>query len=199
MKLYNPSSSSPSPSTVLPYIIVVVSVLQTALASKFGGVQTHQLQQSNGGIGGGAASSNTGNSNSDNEGLGSTFNSIFDGASIVIPKKFEVTERVGIATLALNMTNLTCYEMSIEDMAVTHQQESSTRFLVDIGLSGLDLTCELNYEYNYGVLNGDGWVQISTNDNTARSVLSFTSTDFDTTPPQSPSVDSCTADVAVSR
>ena len=169
-------------------MIVVVGVLQAALASKFGGIQTHQLQQSNGG-----------NINNDNEGLGSTFNSIFDGASIVIPKRFEVTERVGIAELNMAITNLKCYDMSIGDMAVTHRQESSTRYLVDIGLSGLDLTCELNYDYTYGVLNGDGWVQISTNDNTARSMLSFTSPNFDTTPPQSSSVDSCTADVAVSR
>lgn len=127
------------------------------------------------------------------------FNSILDGASIVIPETFEVSERVGIATLDMKITNLKCYDMAIGDVTVQQQQQSDTQFVVEIGIFQLDLTCELNYVYDYGILSGDGWVQISTDNNMAQSILSFTSTDFNTAPPLSSSVESCLADVKITR
>lgn len=179
MTIFGPMSSS------LLQVVVGVSILPALAASQFGSVEIHQLQQQQ----------QQGSSNDDFE----AFNSIFDGASIIIPETFEVSERVGIATLDMTITNLVCYEMAVGDVTVDHQQVSSSQFIVDIGLYQLDLKCELNYIYSYGVLNGDGWVQIATNNNMAQSVLSFESPDFDTTPPQSSSIDSCIADVEISR
>jgi hypothetical protein len=140
-----------------------------------------------------------GGENSSTEGDFGSFNSILEGSSIIFPETFEVSERVGIATLEMTITNLMCYDIEVGDVTVEHQQQSATQFVVEVGLVRLDLTCELNYVYNYGVLRGDGWVQIATDDSMAQSILSFTSPDFDTTPPQSSSVESCMADVEISR
>jgi hypothetical protein len=127
------------------------------------------------------------------------FNKLFENASIFLPEEYVVNERVAFVDLNMNIRNITCYDISIGGMTVEHGKISSTEFQVTIGMEQLDLTCEMDYDYKYGVLSGDGWVQIKTNENTATSLLKFTSTDFDTEPPNESSVEQCFADVQIKR
>jgi len=127
------------------------------------------------------------------------FNKIFENASILIPENYEVSERVVGVNLNMNIRNIKCYDISVGDMTVEHDQLSSTEYEVSIGLNQLDLTCEMDYDYVYGVLSGDGWVQIKTNDNMATSALKFTSTDFDKEPPKDSTIEQCVSDVQIER
>jgi hypothetical protein len=126
-------------------------------------------------------------------------NEVFENASIVFPEDYEVSENVGIATLNMNIRNLKCYDLSIGDITVAHEDVASTVYVVDIAMYELDLTCEMEYDYKYGVLSGDGWVQIRTDGNSASSTLKFTSLDFNQASPVESTVEQCFSDVKIKR
>ena len=56
------------------------------------------------------------------------FNKIFENASIFVPEEFEVSERVGFADLDINIRNIKCYDMTVGNIAVDHEQKSDTIF-----------------------------------------------------------------------
>jgi hypothetical protein len=126
-------------------------------------------------------------------------NEIFENASILLPGDYAVSERVGIATLNMNIRNITCNDLSVGDITVAHDEVSTTTHNVDIAMYNIDLTCEMNYDYKYGVLSGDGWVQIRTDGNSASSTIKFTSSDFDQASPVESAVDQCFSDVEIER
>lgn len=126
-------------------------------------------------------------------------NSLFENAAIRLPDTFEVNERVGIATLDMVITNLACFEISVGDVTVSHKQESNLITIVDIRVSDLALTCQMDYEYTYGVLQGDGSLLLETDNNSAFTNLQFESTDFNTSPPKGSYVEQCVADVEITR
>lgn len=125
------------------------------------------------------------------------FNKLFENASIVIPEKFKVSEQVGFTDLDMNIWNIKCYDMSVGDISVDHEQKSDTEFFATVGVKDLDLTCEMNYDYSYGILSGDGWVQIQTENSEALSSISFISPDFDQNPPTNSAVENCFSDVEI--
>jgi hypothetical protein len=55
----------------------------------------------------------------------------------------------------------------------------------------------MNYDYSYGILSGDGWMQIQTEDSEALSTIMFTSLDFDQKPPSNSVVENCFSDVEI--
>jgi hypothetical protein len=129
----------------------------------------------------------------------SDLNKIFQNASIFIPEEFKVSEEVAFVDLDMNIRNIKCYDMSVGDISVDHEQKSDTAFFVTVGVAQLDLTCEMDYDYSYGILSGDGWVQIQTENSEAVSTMSFTSLDFDQNPPTNSAVDNCFSDVEIKR
>jgi len=128
------------------------------------------------------------------------FNKIFENASIHIPEEFEISERVGFADLDIIIRNIKCYDLTVGNIAVDYEQKLDTIFQVTVGVANLDLTCEMNYDYSYGILSGDGWLKIQTENSDATSTISFTSLDFDQNyPPTDSVVDSCFSDVEIKR
>lgn len=127
------------------------------------------------------------------------FNKIFENASILLPEEYKVSERVAFVDLNLMIRDIKCYEIAIGDVVIAHEQVSSTAYQVNIELSGLDLTCEMGYNYTYGVLSGEGWLQISTADNMASSTMNFVSEDFDTQPPTESTMGECISNVEITR
>ena len=125
------------------------------------------------------------------------FNKIFENASIYIPEEFQVSEQVAFADLNMIIRNIKCYEVSVGDISVDHQKQSDTAFAVTVGVANLDLTCEMNYDYDYGILSGDGWVQIETENSDVVSTIGFTSLDFDLYPPTSSTIDNCFSNVQI--
>ena len=126
------------------------------------------------------------------------FNDLFENASILIPQEFKVSERVAFIDLDMNIRNIKCYDVSVGDISVNHDQKSNTAFMVTIGVSELDLTCEMDYDYSYGILSGDGWVQIRTKNSEALAAIAFASLGFDENyPPIDPDLDSCFSHVDI--
>mmetsp|Transcript_5265 Transcript_5265/g.15313 ORF Transcript_5265/g.15313 Transcript_5265/m.15313 type:complete len:2439 (+) Transcript_5265:618-7934(+) len=126
------------------------------------------------------------------------FNKMFENASILIPERFEVSEEVAFVDLNMDIRNIECYDMAIGNIIVDHEQRSSTNYLVTVGIANLDVTCEMDYSYTYGVLSGDGWVQIQTEKSDITSTISFTSLDFGREyPPNDSAVIGCFSDVEI--
>ena len=93
--------------------------------------------------------------------------------------------------LNLNLKNIRCYDISIEDVQISFAQISSQKISVPIDILGLDMWCELDWRYSWGIFNGDGSAQMYTDNNSAKTVLSFTSEDFALLAPNGSGVESC--------
>jgi hypothetical protein len=126
------------------------------------------------------------------------FNELFDNASISIPDTFEVSQKVlWFTTLDLKIWNIKCYGINIGDMSISHELKSAQNIEVLINVFQLDLTCEMNYEYKYTFLNGDGYLKLTTDDNSASTKINFESDNFNTKPPKGSTIANCVADIQI--
>jgi hypothetical protein len=127
----------------------------------------------------------------------SDLNKIFENASIFVPKEFKVSEEVASVNLDMNIRNIKCYGMTVGHISIDHEQNSDTEFLVTVGVAELELTCEMDYDYSYGMLSGDGFVRIHLENSEVISTMLFTSLDFDQDPPTNSAIDNCISDVEI--
>jgi len=127
------------------------------------------------------------------------FNKLFDNASISIPDTFTVSQKVLLSTLEVKIWNIKCYGVEIGDMNIAHQLKSSQDIEVLIKVLQMDLNCEMNYEYKYSFINGDGWLKLATDNNSASTTVNFQSDDFSTKPPKGSSVSNCVADIQITN
>ena len=108
-------------------------------------------------------------------------NQLFDNAKIDLSQDgpFVVKETVGFTDLELTITDLVCFDVNIGDVLLTHSLATgdgttpSTEMQVEMQVQEIDLTCTLNYSYDYGILNGDGSVKVQTDNNGATTTLMF--------------------------
>ena len=126
------------------------------------------------------------------------FNQLFENAQLEIPEEFEVSEWVGIAQLEMTISNMVCKDLNVGDIQIDHQQNSAQQIDVLININQLDITCEMDYVYTYGILRGDGWVRLTTEDNSANTRLEFNSADFSNFPPNgNANIRPCIADIEI--
>ena len=126
-------------------------------------------------------------------------NQLFDNASIFLPDKYEVSQRVGFSDLKATIWNIKCRDIEIGDMSVAHQLLNAQNMEVNIDVMKLDLDCDMNYRYTYSFLDGDGTLKLYTDDNSAKTKINFKSDDFNSKPPKGSSVSSCDADIEITR
>lgn len=127
------------------------------------------------------------------------FNQLFQDATITIPNDFVITERVVIADLTLNISNIMCYNIAVGDISLSHSRISTTDIDVNVNITELDMLCDIDYQYTYGFLSGGGIARVTTDNNSASTTLKFQSENFDTFPPNSASVTECTANIEITN
>jgi hypothetical protein len=127
------------------------------------------------------------------------FNELFENASIFLPETFEVSQRVGLANLEMEIMNIKCYDISVGDIAISHDRNNGRNVDVLVNVYQLDLKCEMDYKYDYGIFKGDGWLKLSTDDNLAYTKLNFASEDFNSLPPSGSSIEECVADIEITN
>eukprot|EP00980_Cylindrotheca_fusiformis_P014860 scaffold4056_cov115-Cylindrotheca_fusiformis.AAC.4 len=125
------------------------------------------------------------------------FNSLFENASINIPDDFVVTQKILFTKLTLRIRHIKCHKISVGDISVSHTIESKKKIDVLVDVSDLDIKCDVDYQYNYGILHGTGVAYVSTDNNAFSTKLNFGSQDFDSQPPSSSSVESCMTDIRI--
>jgi hypothetical protein len=127
------------------------------------------------------------------------FNELFENAKIVIPDNFEVSQRVAFITLTLKIRHIECYDMTVGDISMDYERASSREVNVDVRVRQLDLKCDVDYQYDYGLLHGTGVARVTTNDNSMSTQLDFRSQNWNTSPPLSSSVESCTTNIDITN
>lgn len=124
------------------------------------------------------------------------FVDLFNRAVINLPD-FETSETILFADLKIEATNVKCFDVLLKNVNITYNLESQQRLTFGFEVNDLDIKCELDYEWGYSFLSGDGKGTILLNDNYVSSTLAFTSFDFDFFPPTTSEVVDCTADITV--
>jgi hypothetical protein len=127
------------------------------------------------------------------------FNELFENASIFLPETFEVSQRVGLANLDMEIMNIKCYDISVGDIAISHDRNNGRNVNVLVNVYQLELKCVMDYKYDYGIFKGDGWLKLSTDDNLAYTKLNFASEDFNNLPPGGSSIEECVADIEITN
>jgi hypothetical protein len=124
------------------------------------------------------------------------FNQLIRDSFLRLPDTV-VNEQVAFIPLALNLTNMRCTGLQVGDVVINYNRITAQRFAYSVEIVDLDLTCFVDYVYDYGVLSGQGSVEAYTSQNTASTQLMFSSPNFDQFPPSGSVVDTCTADVEI--
>mmetsp|Transcript_6561 Transcript_6561/g.15746 ORF Transcript_6561/g.15746 Transcript_6561/m.15746 type:complete len:707 (+) Transcript_6561:143-2263(+) len=93
--------------------------------------------------------------------------------------------------LNLDLKNIRCYDISVEDVRVSFEEINNQMITVPIDIVGLDMWCELDWRYSWGIFSGSGSAQMYTDNNSVRTVLKFTSKDFALHAPNGSGVESC--------
>ena len=128
-------------------------------------------------------------------------NQLFDNAKIDLSEDgpFVVQETVAFIDLELTITELVCFDVNIGDVLLSHTLATgdgttpSTEMQVEMQVVEIDLTCTLKYSYDYGLLNGDGSVQVQTDNNGATTTLMFDALSVEA------QVQQCAADIQISN
>ena len=124
------------------------------------------------------------------------FVDLVSGAVVNLPD-FQASETILFADLNIRATNVRCYNIILKNVNVTYDLESQQRLAFGLAINELDITCQLDYVWNYSFLSGDGEGTIDLNDNYVSSTLAFLSEDFAFFPPASSEVVDCNAQITV--
>jgi len=129
------------------------------------------------------------------EGDFEAFNQLFHNAVIDLPDA-TVSKKL-LFKLNIKIKDLYCQDISIEDILLSFNKESDQRLTFGVTIQGLALNCFANYDYDYGLLDGGGRVEIYSNNNNAETRIAFSSPNFNLEPPESATVEFCTANINI--
>jgi hypothetical protein len=89
-------------------------------------------------------------------------NELYSDTQISLPDAV-VKQKVAGFTLTLDLTDITCQNITIGDIRIDWAVRNSKEIPVNISLLDLDILCQLNYEYSYILnINGRGVVNVAT-------------------------------------
>lgn len=105
-------------------------------------------------------------------------NQLFENVSIYIDDDMVVSETIGFINLNLVVDRLTCRDISVADIAIEYSTDANdydpTKSIdVDISFTGIDIACEIEYQYEYGFLKGTAKAEIATDGNAADTSIQF--------------------------
>ena len=126
------------------------------------------------------------------------FNSLVRDSIIRLPDTV-IEDQVAFIDLTLNMTNIRCTGLEVGDVLIDFGMKSNTAFNYMVDILDLDLNCVLDYTYKYGRLSGYGNVEAYTDDNTATTMITFESKNYNEHPPNNSKVDRCLANVEINN
>lgn len=124
------------------------------------------------------------------------FRELFRKATVFIPD-FETSQTILFADLIVRASNIKCFDIVLGDMQITYGLVSSQRLDFQVDINDLDLFCTLDYEWDYSFFNGAGVARITLDNNYASTTVVFESPDFQSLPPESSRVETCSAIITI--
>jgi len=131
-------------------------------------------------------------------------NQLLETISINIDDDMTVSEKVGFINLNLVVDSLICRDFSIGDIAIDHSTDTNDSTAtnsvdVDIAFNGIDATCDIEYQYEYGFLKGTGKAEIVTDGNMADASIEFVTYEENGDLSITSSVTNCAIDIGISE
>lgn len=126
----------------------------------------------------------------------STLNQIFSQVTFDLPDPPTISQ----GGLDLTITELSCQDLAVEDISLTHHFVSKTSQLLDIDISGLQVACDFRWEYKWTIFNGRGDGTATLNRASSAGIsLDFHSDDYNILPPNYVTIpnDKCSSDIRI--
>lgn len=115
------------------------------------------------------------------QGKFSSLNQILSQVTLKIPDPPTISQ----SGLDLTVTELTCRELAIGDITLSHTDVSDISQLIGVTISGLQITCNFRWEYRFSFFNGRGdGKALLDNSSSAGITLDFRSDDYNILPPK---------------
>lgn len=126
------------------------------------------------------------------------FNILFDGAKMSLPDA-ESSQRVVFADLVVNLHDMRCQDVKLDDANVTVSRVDASSVTFDAFVQA-DLNCFASYRYNYGIFRGSGEVDVyTTNSRLEVSVRLASESTLHEDPPSLATIPSCLAAIDVTH
>lgn len=100
--------------------------------------------------------------------------------------------------LEISISQLTCRNLSINNLTINHKIMSSTNQRVGIQISGVQITCEFRWGYRWTIFNGAGDGSAILNPDSGASIsMDFISKDYSMSPPYDVTMGNCGSNIQI--
>ena len=100
--------------------------------------------------------------------------------------------------LEISISQLTCRNLSINNLTINHNIISSTNQRVGIQISGVQITCEFRWGYRWTIFNGAGDGSAILDPGSGASIsMDFISKDYSMSPPYDVTVGNCGSNIQI--
>ena len=100
--------------------------------------------------------------------------------------------------LEISISQLTCRNLSINNLTINHKIMSSTNQRVGIQISGVQITCEFRWGYRWTIFNGAGDGSAILDPVSGASIsMDFISKDYSSSPPYDVTVGNCGSNIQI--
>lgn len=123
-------------------------------------------------------------------------NELLQNTVIELPDT-DINEMLLFQLLQVALRNLACTSASFEDIRVTPDLRSQQQAGLDFAVTKLGLNCELDFEWSYIFLVGNGHASVRVTDSSAAGTMEFTSEDFSQFPPDTAKFTDCSTDINI--
>jgi len=130
-------------------------------------------------------------------------NKLLEDISININDDMVVSQVVAFIDLNLVVDSLTCRDFGVGGITINHSEDidpSATEksMDVDISFSGINLACDVVYQYEYGFLKGEGNAEVVTDGNAADISMRFMTSNDNSNFDFTTSITNCVVGVEIS-
>jgi hypothetical protein len=100
--------------------------------------------------------------------------------------------------LEISISQLTCRNLSINNLTINHKIMSSTNQRVGIQISGVQITCEFRWGYRWTIFNGAGEGSAILDPDSGASIsMDFISKDYSSSPPYDVNLGNCGSNIQI--
>jgi hypothetical protein len=125
-----------------------------------------------------------------------SLNTLLKNARILLPDT-QIKQFVVIADLEVNLTDIYCDNIAIQNIQMPYVKNNNQTLNTNIVASEATMVCFAQYVYAYSVMSGNGQLHATTAGNRLETDLVFSSSNFNTAPPTSVTVQNCSTTVNV--
>ena len=123
----------------------------------------------------------------------SALNTIFSQITLKLPDT-----QVSRSGLDITITELTCNQLKIQDIQLSHALVSDTLQRLEIDISGLEIICNFRWEYKWTIFNGSGNGSAKLDPSSSASIgLDVLSQNYNNFPPNDVNVNQCQSNIQI--